>query len=65
MSPISFATAAQYLDDRMLRDIGLAPDGSSTNERDPRFRRIPRPAGPVERVLAFINLPLAGMMFRA
>ena len=42
MSPISFATAAYYLDDRKLRDIGIDVDGTVIDPSDPRYRHIPQ-----------------------
>ena len=42
MSPISFATAAHYLDDRKLRDIGIDFDGTVIDPSDPRYWHIPR-----------------------
>ena len=64
MTTTPFTTAISRLDDRLLRDIGAAPEGG-LDEHDPRLRRLPRPVGPIDRVLALLNLPVAGMLFRA
>jgi len=61
----SLITATAHLDARMLRDIGVDADGSVMCERDPRYRRIARPTGKLGRLVAFINPPVAAMLFRA
>ena len=64
MTTTPFTTAISRLDDRLLRDIGFPREGG-LDEHDPRLRRLPRPVGPVDRMLTLINLPVAGMLFRA
>ena len=56
MSTVSFTAATQHLDPRMLRDIGVEADGAVIDPRDPRYRRIVRPANAAERLLAMLSL---------
>ena len=65
MSSISVATSIKHLDDRALRDIGLAPDGSVINERDPRFRKIERRTSILNRLPALVALHVGGLLLRA
>lgn len=56
MSTISFTAATEHLDNRMLRDIGIEADGAVIDQRDPRYRRIVRPAGIASRLLSIVTL---------
>jgi hypothetical protein len=56
MSTVSFTTATQHLDTRMLRDIGVEADGAVIDSRDPRYRPVSRRARLVDRLLAALTL---------
>ncbi len=64
MSNVSFTAATERLDNRMLRDIGVQPDGVVIDPRDPRYRRIVRPANLIDRLLTALSLS-GGALFRA
>ena len=64
MSNISFIAATEALDERLLRDIGVQTDGAVIDPRDPRFRRLPRRANLIDRLLAALTLS-GGTLFRA
>jgi hypothetical protein len=48
----------------MLRDIGIETDGAAIDQRDPRYRRVARPAGATARLLETLTLS-AMVLFRA
>lgn len=55
MSTITLEDATARLDRRLLRDIGLASDGS-VGEHDPRLRPLERKGIKVDRLLAILSL---------
>ena len=60
----SFTTATEHLDRRMLQDIGVEADGAVIDARDPRYRRVTRPAKLSGRWLEMLTLS-ATVLLRA
>jgi len=55
VSTISLKDATAKLDRRLLRDIGIAEDGS-IEESNPHLRRLKRQGTKVDRLLAVLSL---------